>query len=94
MKIKPLYTYVLVKPDVVEEVTKGGIIRPALAKEREQNRVAEGIVWDVGPNAWSDYGDGQPQAKAGDRVYFKQYAGSKVGEFWLMFDIDILGVVT
>jgi len=97
MKIRPILHYVLVGPDKVEEVTKGGIVIPQQTKDRDQYAAFTGVVKAIGPNAWEDW-EGGPQVKVGDRVAFAQYSGVRVdrnedGESWLMFDKDIHGVI-
>ncbi len=95
--IRVFLNRVLVLPDDAAKKSKGGIILPDEVQEREQYSVDIGVVIGMGPNAWQDYGDGEPQCKTGDRVIFKQYSGSKVrvGEdtHWMMNDEDILGEV-
>jgi len=43
---------VLVKPDKLEEVTKGGIIIPEADRDKHQMAALTGIVVEVGPDAW------------------------------------------
>lgn len=80
MKIKAVGHRVVVIPDPVVEMSKGGI---ALAKDvkREAAGAQKGTVAEVGAMAWKNklYGFGlegwEPWCKPGDRVYFARYAG-------------------
>jgi len=75
VKIQPLGDRVLVKPIEAEEVTKGGIVLPATAKEKPQ----EGEVLAVGPGKRND--KGEPVAmdiKVGDIVLFTKYGGTEI----------------
>ncbi len=75
VKIQPLGDRVLVKPIEAEEVTKGGIVLPATAKEKPQ----EGEVLAVGPGKRND--KGEPVAmdvKVGDTVLYTKYGGSEI----------------
>lgn len=92
----PLLSHVLVLPDNAEEVTEGGIIKPQQTRDRDSLSVTKGVIVAIGPSAWDVHGDGTRQAKVGDNVLFKQYAGvNYIGEddqkYWLMHDEDILG---
>ncbi|MBN1369483.1 MAG: co-chaperone GroES [Dehalococcoidaceae bacterium] len=75
VKIQPLGDRVLVKPIEAEEVTKGGIVLPATAKEKPQ----EGEVLAVGPGKRNE--KGEPVAmdiKAGDIVLYTKYGGTEI----------------
>ena len=76
MKISACGHRVIVKPDAVEEVSKGGIIVAAgKDKERQQQAQITGVIVDIGPTAWKAFDDGEPWAQVGDRVYFAKYGG-------------------
>lgn len=91
---------VLVKPDKVEEVTPGGIIKPQMALDRQQAAAMMGQIVHVSPLAftferWPD--DGESKPKVGDRVRYAKYAGMAFtgndGEIYiLMKDKDIAGI--
>lgn len=72
-----------VKPDVNEtEVAarKAGIVlAPTNDRKQEQLAVDTGVVVDIGPTAWADYG-GEPWVKVGDKVVYARHAGYAVGE--------------
>lgn len=98
LKIRVPGHRVLVKPEAVEKVSKGGII---LAQDDKRQFMAtdRGTVVDVGPMCWRNYDYGQPDwkpwCKPGDQVVFARYAGKIVKhpeteeEFFLMNDEDI-----
>lgn len=75
IKIKPLGDRVLVKPIEAEEVTKGGVVLPATAKEKPQ----EGRVLAVGPGKRNE--KGEPVAMdihEGDIVLYTKYGGTEI----------------
>ena len=79
-KIRPSGHRVLVMPDPVEEVSKGGIILDTGDKSkrsREQHGQFTGTIVDIGPDAW-DIHNGEPWAKVGDRILFAQHGGFPV----------------
>lgn len=97
MKIKPIGFHVLVLPDAVEEMSKGGILlRP---DDREKTVITKGVVVDVAEGAWSDKPEGS-YPKIGDRVIFAKHAGSVITdeesgkEYKLMIDEDIKAIIT
>lgn len=91
MGVRPLGDRVLVKPVEQEERTKGGIVLPDTAKEKP----VQGEVIAVGPGAMTEEGERIPIAvKAGDRVIYGKYAGTKVEidgeEYLIVRESDIL----
>ena len=94
MKIRPLQDRIIVKRVEEEEKTKGGIIIPDTAKEKQ----IEGKVIAVGNGKVLEDGKVRPlDIKAGDRVLFSKYAGTEIKldgvEHLIMREEDILGVV-
>lgn len=76
MKIKPVNNQVLVRLDVVEQKSSGGIVLPTATRDREQGGTMSGTVMAIGPDCF------QRQAQAfdvGDRVCFGRYAGGSIG---------------
>jgi len=75
MKLKPLDDHIIVKLVEEEERTKGGIVLPDTAKEKPQ----QGDVVAVGPGAWATEGEKRipMDVKVGDRVIFRNYAGTE-----------------
>jgi chaperonin GroES len=73
--VRPLSDRVLLKRVESEGKTKGGIIIPDSAKEKQ----SEGIIVAVGPGKVRDDGSRrEPAVKAGDRVLFGKYDGTEV----------------
>jgi len=94
MKFKPLRDRVLVKYTDEAEKTAGGLYIPDTAKEKPQR----GEVVSTGPGKITDDGKLQPMAvKAGDKVLFDKYSGSKVTmddvEYLIIREEDILGIL-
>jgi Co-chaperonin GroES (HSP10) len=93
MKLKPLGDRVIVKVIEPEEVTKGGIILPDVAKEKPQ----VGEILAVGPGRTSDKGEIiKMQVKVGDRVLFGKYSGTEISyegeKYLIMHESDILAI--
>lgn len=95
--IRPVGWILVVKPDSVEEMTKGGIVIPQVARERQQEQAILGTVLSVGDEAYSKFGEGSLIPKDGDRVIFAKYAGQVIkldnDEFRILNDQDILGII-
>jgi chaperonin GroES len=91
MKFRPLHDRVVVKRIEAEEKTTGGIIIPDTAKEKP----SQGEVIAVGPGGHDERGAViQPDVKAGDRVLFGKWSGTKVvlegEELLIMKQSDIM----
>ena len=94
MKIEPCGHRVIVKPDPVEEISKGGIVvSVGDKKEREQAAQTTGVIVAIGPTAWQAFDDGKPWAAVGDRVFYAKYGGWKFDhegvEYRLLNDEDV-----
>ncbi len=94
MKLRPLNDRVLIKRIESEEKTAGGIIIPDNAKEKPM----EGLVVAVGEGKILDNGELRKlELKAGDRVFFRKYAGTDVTiegtEHMVMREDEILAVI-
>lgn len=99
--IRPTEFKVLIQPNEVEEVTKGGIILAAQTKDSEKYATIEGLIIAVSHLAFS-YAtaaewDGHKPGP-GDRVIFAKYAGirhkTKDGqEYLLVNDKDIVATI-
>lgn len=97
--IIPMDKRVLVKPDNVESISKGGIILPSV--EKEQMAQMKATVVAVGETAWSEaihdarnFGVPFAAPAAGSRVLIAKYGGIEVkggdGETYrLLNDADI-----
>ncbi len=94
MKIKPLADRIVIKPEVAEEKTKGGIILPDTAKEKP----VIGTVVAVGPGKKTDDGKIIPMdVKVGDKVLYGKYSGTEVTidgeEYLIMRESDLFAIV-
>jgi len=89
INIKLLEDRVLVKPEVVEEKTKGGIIIPDTAKEKPQ----KGKVYAVGIGKKKEL----LTVKVNDFVLYGKYSGTEItlkGEDYLiMKESDIYAII-
>ncbi len=75
INLKPLDDRIVVEPLEAEEVTAGGIVLPASAKEKPQR----GTVIAVGPGKQLDNGErGALSVAVGDEVIYGKYAGSDI----------------
>jgi len=73
--IEPLGNRVIILPETVEEVSKGGIILN-LDERQEKAACSTGTIIDFGPSAWLDPAlGGEPWVDKGDRVVFAKYSG-------------------
>ena len=84
---------VVLKQIEAEETTKSGIVLPGSAQEKPQ--MAEIIA--VGPGGMIDGNEVTMAVKAGDRVIYSQYAGTKAKvdgvEYIIVRQNDILAIV-
>jgi chaperonin GroES len=92
--ITPVDLKVLVKPDPVEEMTKGGIILADTSKEKAKYAGTKATLVAIGPNAFKEWGS-KNGLSVGDRVLFAQYSGARQkgadGEdYIIMNDQDII----
>ena len=82
MKMRPLNGHVVVRPAEAEETVEGGLYVPETARDK----VHEGEVVAVAEDATED-------VAVGDRVIYKEYAGTKVeldGEEYILLNTDDL----
>jgi chaperonin GroES len=96
--IVPLDLRILVKPDPVEEVTKGGIILADTTKDRQKYAATAGTLISVGDNAFQGWDATSRKPCSGDRICYAQYSGAeqkgKDGErYVIMNDADLLAVI-
>ena len=95
--INPCGWRVLIKPQEINEVSKGGIILTTeITKEREQMGNTTGIVIAMGTQCYAD--EPEPWCQLGDKVIFAKYAGlvylGKDGNQYRMInDKDITGTL-
>jgi chaperonin GroES len=95
----PVDLRILVKPDPVEEVTKGGIILADTSKDRAKYAATKATVVAVGANAFREWGDEALKPGPGDRVIFAQYTGAREkgadgDDYVVMNDADVLAVLS
>lgn len=96
--IAPVDVKVLVKPDPVEEMTKGGIILADTTKEQQKYAGTKATLVAVGCNAFGEWGEAARRPKAGDRVHYAQYSGARIkgadGEdYVIMNDEDLTSII-
>lgn len=89
LKAVPLHDRVIVKAEIAEEKTSGGIIIPDTAKEKPQR----GVVVAHGPGKK----DEPITVKTGDTVLYGKYAGTEITldgiEYLIMRESDILSII-
>ena len=69
----PVGYRVLVKPDDVEQTTKGGIVIAETIREGHSNAQTTGRLVAAGPDCWREF-QGK-WAKVGDKVLFARHGG-------------------
>ena len=94
MKLIPLGDKVVVRRDDADEMTKGGIVIPDVARRK----TTRGKVLAVGDGRTLDNGTLVPlHVKDGDRVLFSTYAGNEVSlegeDYLIMTGDDILAIL-
>lgn len=104
--IKPVGTFLLIKPDPIEKTTESGIIvhsNESVARREEVGRV-KGTLVAIGDLAWKDYGEGEPWAEVGAHVYFKRHVADEYKDdedmtdgkpqtYFLIPDLDLIGII-
>jgi len=98
--IEPTEFNVLLVPDKVEEVSKGGILIPDLTKDRMQAAAVTGTLIAASPLAFTyeRWPEGTTPPQPGDRVAYQKFAGMKIKgldgeEYTLAKDKDIAAVI-
>ena len=94
--MQPVEYKVLVFPDKIEEKTKGGIILPDEAREKEEWAQVKATLVAIGGNAFENWSP--PLPSPGQRVYVAKYAGFRVrgadGEMYqLVNDKDVAAII-
>jgi chaperonin GroES len=99
--IEPLDVRVLVRPDPVEEVTKGGIILAPTTVEQEKFATVKATLVAVGANAFAE-ASANPCFDApqpGNRVMIAKYGGVTVKgpvdglDYRIMNDVDVIATL-
>ena len=93
--IQPVEYKVLIKPEVVEKKTSGGLYLPETTQDKDQMAQIKGELVATGGNAFEDWA-GPPVI--GDKVYFAKYAGYIIKgengeEYRLANDKDITAII-
>jgi co-chaperonin GroES (HSP10) len=99
--ILPTEYKVLVLPDPVEEVTKGGIIIPIEKAEKDKYATTDGTIVAISHLAFTYATDEEwagKKPKAGDRVAFAKYAGARRkgkdgSDYLLINDKDVVAII-
>lgn len=99
MALKPIGDRIIVRREVSDEKTAGGIILPDTAKQKPQR----GEIVAVGPGKLSkkDGTRSKMQLKPGDKVLFQAWAGDEFqdrkkaadGDILIMHEEDVLAVI-
>lgn len=95
--LAPMDLRILVKPDVEDERTAGGIIRPDSVRDKAKYAATKATLIAVGENAFKEWGEAR-KPQPGDRVLFAQYSGARERgadglDYCIMNDADLLAVV-
>lgn len=95
--VTPLDVKVLVRPDPVEEKTKGGLYIPDTVADKQKFATVRATLVAIGPNAYGEWGSGSAP-EVGSRVLIAQYAGARVKgedgeEYVIMNDEDVIAVL-
>jgi co-chaperonin GroES (HSP10) len=99
MQVIPVGYRVLVEPDKVEEVSKGGIIVTTTNKKLEQQAQVKGTVIALGTECWRE--SKAPWCKVGDKVLYQKHVGMRIpgldgnmlDNYLLLNDEDITAIV-
>lgn len=94
----PVDLRILVKPDVVEEVSKGGVFIPEASRDKQKYAATKATFIAAGANAFTEWGSEARKPEPGDKVLFAQYSGAREkgadGEdYVVMNDKDLLAVI-
>ena len=93
MKLKPLFDKVVLKTLDTAETSRGGILLPNAAQEKQ----SVGEVVAVGPGGIVDGKEVTMQVKAGDKVLYSKYAGTDYKldgvEHIIIRQTDILAII-
>ena len=95
--LTPLEYNLIVKPEKVEEKTKGGLIMPDAHTDKLQWKEQRARVVAVSPVAFG-FEPGAPAAEPGDMILIAEYAGGEVtgedGEkYRIIKDKDVLALI-
>jgi len=92
-KLEPLYNRVIISCLKEEEISKGGIFIPDIAKEKPM----QGKIMAVGEGVTENGILVPPKVKVGDLVLFSKYAGNEIKiegeELLIVREPDILAII-
>ena len=93
--IQPVEYKVLVKPDPVDEMTRGGLFVPDTVNEKLAIAQQKGTLIAIGGKAFEDFGD--PKPAIGDKILFAKYAGFMIrqdrDEYRVVNDKDVACII-
>jgi co-chaperonin GroES (HSP10) len=98
--ITPAGHRLIVKPDEIEKMTKGGLFIPDTTREIKHFKQIFGTVIAIGPTAWKAFDDGLPWAKVGDKIAMAENAGYTIQDpyteekFRIINDEDVCAVIS
>jgi len=94
--IYPVEYKVLIKPEIVERKTAGGIFLPESTKEKEEFAKSVGVIIAIGAICFTDP-NWLEHPKVGDKVLYDRYAGTLVegidGEKYRLINDKEIGAV-
>ncbi len=96
--IRPIHDHVIVRKDESEELSKGGIFIPEVARDKKP--VERGIVVAVGPGKRTKKGARcAPDVSVGERVFYRRHSERQTyehegTEHLVLREGDLLGAVT
>ena len=95
MIVTPVEYKVLIKPDVVDDKSAGGLFLPDSVRDRDQYAVDRGVIIAHGEGFFVKLPG--PVPKVGDKVIFNKYAGTLIKiereDFRLCNDKDICAIL-
>lgn len=107
MAIKPILHRILVKPDNVEDkddnyaaARRAGIVVVEAERKREQAAIDSGVVVEIGPTAFKDFGLSEAPFKVGDLVVYAKYGGKAIEDpvtkenFVALNDEDVIAIIS
>lgn len=94
IKLEPLGKRVLIQPDKIEEVTKGGLVLPPSANEDQKPETGTVVKLGKGKEKGKEI---TFEVSVGNRVYFKKYSPDEIEvekDTYLLIDVeDILAII-
>ncbi|MHC4413063.1 MAG: co-chaperone GroES [Planctomycetota bacterium] len=98
--IQPEGFKVIVKPEILEEKTEGGLYIPETVRETHERAGIRGEIVALGPKADINFSVSEDEArpaKVGDKVMFAKYGGFYIEyamqEYRILNDEDIVALI-